>query len=328
MAMPELTEEEARELIRKWFPVLLREDISFREEIMGYMSGVLATKDDIARILSSLEGHSRILEEHSKAIQDLTRAIQEHSRILEEHSKTIEDLTRAVQEHSRILEEHSKTIQEHSRILEEHSKTIEDLTRAVQEHSRILEEHSKTIQEHSRILEEHSKTIQEHSRILEEHSKTIEELSKTIQEHSRVLEEHTKRIEKFERTLSAIGARWGVLAEESFRAAMRGVLEDLGYRVRKWRMKDESGTVYGFPSMVEADILIVNDKHILIEIKSSISRGDVATFARIVRLYEEREGISPRPIIVSPFIDTRARVLGEQLGIELYTSPEEVAEQG
>jgi hypothetical protein len=109
---------------------------------------------------------------------------------------------------------------------------------------------------------------------------------------------------------------------------MRGVLEDLGYRVRKWRMKDESGTVYGFPSMVEADILIVNDKHILIEIKSSISRGDVATFARIVRLYEEREGISPRPIIVSPFIDTRARVLGEQLGIELYTSPEEVAEQG
>ena len=297
--MPELTEEEAKELIRKWFPVLLREDISFREEIMGYMTGVLATKDDIARILSSLEGHSRILEEHSKTIQDLTRALQEHSRILEEHSKTI---------------------QEHSRILEEHSKTIQDLTRAVQEHSRILEEHSKTIQEHSRILEEHSKTIQDLTRTIQEHSRILEE-------HSRALEEHTKRIEKFDRTLSAIGARWGVLAEESFRAAMRGVLEDLGYRVRKWRVRDESGTVYGFPSMVEADILIVNDKHILMEIKSSISRGDVATFARIVRLYEDKEGISPRPVIVSPFIDTRARVLGEQLGIELYTSPEEVAEQ-
>jgi hypothetical protein len=249
MAAFELREEEAKEIVRKWFPVLLKEDIAFREEVMNQLTGVLATKDDIARILSKLEEHSQILQEHS-------RILQEHSRILQEHSEKLERLTQA------------------------------------------LEEQTKTLREHTRVLDEHTMT----------------------------LKEHTKSINKFDRTLSAVGARWGVLAEESFRAAMRGVLEDLGYQVRKWRIRDEDGKVYGHPTMIEADILIVNSQQILMEIKSSISTGDVGAFARISQIYEDKEGTKPRLVMVSPFINARAQVLGEQMGMELYTSAEEVVE--
>jgi hypothetical protein len=235
MAAFELREEEAKEIVRKWFPVLLKEDIAFREEVMSQLTGVLATKDDIARILSKLEEHSQILQEHSEKLERLTQILEEHTQILKEHTKT-------------------------------------------------------------------------------------------LAEHTRTLDKHTSRMDKFERTLSAIGARWGVSSEESFRGAMRGVLEDLGYQVRKWRIKDEVGKVYGHPTMVEADILIVNGQHILMEIKSSISTGDVGAFARISQIYEDKEGTKPRLVMVSPFIDVRAQVLGEQMGMELYTSPEEVVE--
>ncbi|MBM3238527.1 DUF3782 domain-containing protein [Candidatus Poribacteria bacterium] len=215
--------------------MLLKEDIAFREEVMNQLTGVLATKDDIARILSKLE-----------------------------------------------------------------------------ENSQILEEHSQILQEHSRILQEHSETLKRFGQILDKHTKT--------------LDEHTKSINKFDRTLSAVGARWGISSEESFRGAMRGVLEDLGYQVRKWRIRDEDGRVYGHPTMVEADILIVNGQCILMEIKSSVSTGDVGAFARISQLYEAKEGTKPRLVMVSLFINARAQVLGEQMGMELYTSPEEVVE--
>ena len=134
------------------------------------------------------------------------------------------------------------------------------------------------------------------------------------------------RMDKFERTLSAIGAIWGISFEESFRATMKGVLEDLGYQVKKWRIRDEDGKVYGYPTMIESDILIINNQQILMEIKSSISTGDVGAFARISQIYEDKEGTKPRLVMVSPFINARAQVLGEQMGMELYTSPEEVVE--
>ena len=229
MAAFELREEESKEIVRKWFPVLLKEDIAFREEVMDHLTGVLATKDDIARILSKQEEHSE-----------------------------------------------------------------------------------------------------------------------TLKEFAQVLDEHTMSINKFDRTLSAVGSRWGILAEESFRAAMRGVIEDLGYQVKKWRVRDEDGKVYGHSTMVEADILIINgqalhevsaersevvhevtterSEHILMEIKSSVSTGDVSAFARVSQVYEDKEKVKPRLVMVSPFIDARAQFLGEQLGMELYTSPEEVVE--
>ncbi len=209
-----------KDIVRKWFPLLLKTDPDFREEVMGQLTGVLATKDDIAKILSKLEEHSRILEEHS-------RILEEHSRILEGHSKRIEDLVR--------------------------------------------------------------------------------------------------RMDKFDKTLSAVGARWGVLAEEAFREGMVGILKDLGFTVKKWRIRDEEGIVFGRASMVEADILIKNGTHLLIEIKSSVSKFDVAGSRRIGELYEKREGVKPKVVIISPFVDSRAAALADDMGIEYYSTPEEVA---
>ena len=53
-----------------------------------------------------------------------------------------------------------------------------------------------------------------------------------------------------------------------------------------------------------------------------MSMGDVAELLRIGQLYEEENGIKPKLVIVSPYVDDRARKLAKEIGIEVYTPAE------
>ena len=136
------------------------------------------------------------------------------------------------------------------------------------------------------------------------------------------IEEHTKRIEKFDVTLSAIGSRWGILAESAFRQALRGMFEDrFGVKVSEWITEDKDGYVFGHPSIIQMDVVVKNGEHWLIEIKSSASRGDVSTLHRMGMLYEKEKGVKPaKLILVSPFVEDKAKAIASSLNIDVYTS--------
>ena len=80
---------------------------------------------------------------------------------------------------------------------------------------------------------------------------------------------------------------------------------------------DEKGIVYGHPSVVEVDLIVKDKEHILVEVKSRISRGDVAEIYRIGKLYEEVHGINPKLPIIGGFIDSRAWNTARKLEVEL-----------
>jgi len=176
------------------------------------------------------------------------------------------------------------------------------------------------------IIAEQNKIIAEHSKILAEHSKRLEELSKRLEEHSKILAEHSKRIEEsakevrdFRRTVTVIAHRFGVLSEEGFRDAMRYVVEEVFgvAKVERWVYNDVEGFVYGIPSIVEVNLLIKDKKHILLEVKSRVSRGDVMELHKIRELYEKITGIKPRSAIMGGLIDRGAKELAEKLGVEI-----------
>ncbi len=102
-----------------------------------------------------------------------------------------------------------------------------------------------------------------------------------------------------------------------------GVVEELlgVSRVGKWRFFDGDGFVYGHPSMVDIDLVVRDGEHVLVEVKASVSRGDVLELHRIGQLYEKATGVRPRLAIISPYADERARETASQLGVELYTAP-------
>jgi len=128
------------------------------------------------------------------------------------------------------------------------------------------------------------------------------------------------------RSIGALGARWGMQTEASFRHALAGILEkSFGVEVRNETLRDDAGEVFGRPDQVELDVIIRNGVLILCEIKSSISRSDMYIFDRKVTFYEKRHGRkATRKLVISPMVDARALALADELGIEVYSYAEDV----
>lgn len=125
---------------------------------------------------------------------------------------------------------------------------------------------------------------------------------------------------KFDDKLTALGARWGIQSENSFRNAMAGILADIGYTVEKYRKLDAEGRVHGHTCEVEIDVAVCNGMTVLVEIKSSLDHWDVYTFNRIAEFYEHQEKRkADRKIIISPFVTERVVNSAAELGIQIFT---------
>ncbi len=170
--------------------------------------------------------------------------------------------------------------------------------------------------------------VLEHSKAIRELQEQVRSLQEQVMENSRATRalqeqmlEHSKHIEGLTRTVQALGARWGFIAEDAFREGMRGIIEEFfGGRVERWIYRDEEGFVFGHPSVVEVDVVVRDGEHVLVEVKSSLSRADIYELWRKGQLYERVKGVKPRLVAVSPYVDERGRREAERLGIEVYTS--------
>jgi hypothetical protein len=184
-------------------------------------------------------------------------------------------------------------------------------------------ESEKKWEEQNKRWEENNKRWEENNKRWEENNKRWEENNKRI---DAILEEIKLLHRKHDTTIGALGARWGLRAESSFRDAIKGILEEsFPVKVQRYKAKDKEGIVFGKPDQVELDLIVKNGEVIVAEIKSSISKGDVATFLRKIDFYEKRENISvKRKIMISPMFDYGAREFALSFGIEVYGYPEEV----
>jgi hypothetical protein len=149
---------------------------------------------------------------------------------------------------------------------------------------------------------------------------------KQMQKNDEMFEELRKMQRKHESSIGALGARWGINSEVSFRKTLESILkENFGVKVINFEETDKEGIVFGHPSQIELDIIIKNGLLIICEIKSSISKADMFYFANKVRYYEKKKNkTANRKIVVSPMIDKRAYTVAEELGIECFTHAEDV----
>jgi len=148
-----------------------------------------------------------------------------------------------------------------------------------------------------------------------------EDMNKLREDMNKLREDMIRGFELVERHISALGARWGLMAEDAFREGLRGLLEkELGFRVERWRVYDNAGIVFGYPSEVEVDIAVSDGKLMLIEVSSHVKASDVLQFRRKAELYEKMTGRKPdRLIIVTPYADEKALEAARRLEIEAYT---------
>jgi len=151
---------------------------------------------------------------------------------------------------------------------------------------------------------------------LEERQQKLEERFTRLEERQQKLEEEMREIR---RIMLVVSHRFGILTEAGFREAMKYIIRDVfGVgEVEKWEYTDRDGQVYGYPSVVEVDVLIRDEEHILVEVKSRVSRGDVTILYRKGVLYERVKGVKPKLVILGGFIDKGVYEASEKLGVEI-----------
>ncbi len=200
-----------------------------------------------------------------------------------------------------------------------------------EEHKAYIEEQAKKWAENR---EEHKAYIEEQARYREEQARQWEAQARQWEIHQRENKEEFDRVheaimamaKKHDRSIGALGARWGMQSERSFRNALAGILEDnFGVEVLNINEYDEQGVVFGRPDQIELDVIVTNGLLLICELKSSIDKAGMHIFERKARFYESRHHRkADRLIVISPMIDPKAQKLAERLNIETYSDSEEV----
>jgi hypothetical protein len=169
-----------------------------------------------------------------------------------------------------------------------------------------------TIERIWQAIEKLEKTIKEG---FERQEKENQRIWQGIEEDRKANQKHFKRLDM---KLTALGARLGLMAEGTFRAGLKTIIEDLGYAVENVVFFDDEGYVFLEPSQIEIDIIIKDGRKTAVEIKSSVSEGDVITFERKVKLYEKKFNVKiDKKIILTPFTSSKAIQIAKSLDIEI-----------
>ena len=200
---------------------------------------------------------------------------------------------------------------------------LERFTR-LEERQQKLEERQQILEERFAELEERFAKLEERQQRLEERIIKLEERFARLEERQQKLEERFARIEEelrdTRRLVTVIAHRYGIITEEAFRQAMKYVVEEVfgTASVSRWSHYDSEGIVYGHPAVVEVDVMVRDDgTHVLLEVKSRVSRGDVLELSKVGELYERVMGVKPRLVIIGGFIDRGVPELAKKLGVEV-----------
>jgi Uncharacterized conserved protein containing a coiled-coil domain len=134
-------------------------------------------------------------------------------------------------------------------------------------------------------------------------------------------------IRRLDITITGLGARWGIMNEDAFREGVRELLKDAGWKVSREVLYDKEGYVYGEPSDVEYDVVIRDGVVTLIEITSSLKRGDLPVIRKKRELYEKVKNVKVNLVyLITPFIHDRyperVKAMARDMQIEVvYPTP-------
>jgi hypothetical protein len=253
------------------------------------------------------EAFTILIEEVINAIvKEIREGLKKQGEENERMWQNIERIWQAIDRLTKSIEETRKTMKEgFERQEKENERIWQNIERIWQTMNERFEKQEKDNERIWQAIKEgFERQEKENQRIWQ----AIEELRKDMKEG----------FERMNRKIDGLGARWGLMAEETFRAGIKTIIEDLGYAVENVVFFDDEGYVFLKPSRIEIDIIIKDGRKTAVEIKSSVSEGDVSAFERKVKLYERKFNIKiDKKIILTPFANSKAIEIAKSLGIEI-----------
>ena len=267
-------------------------------------------RQEIPEILQDREMRDYIVRSVNNYFAGKQETESRFDQILEELRRDREEQSRKWDEQNRKWDEYT---QEQNRKWDEQNRKWDEYT---QEQNRKWDEQNRKWEEQNRKWDEQNHKWDEQNHKWEENQRQIEQILQEIKAVNR----------KYDSSIGAIGARWGLYSESSFRNALKAILEEsFGVQVINITEYDDQGEVFGRPDQVELDLLIKNGLLIICEIKSSVSKSEVYTFEKKVQFYQRRhQREANRKIVISPMVADNAQKVAKDLGIEVYSYARDV----
>jgi hypothetical protein len=297
-----MNEEEVKAIIRKELPHLL-EDSQVRDFVMRTVHNFYAGKEETE------SRFDRVLEALERDRAESRQQREEQRRLWDEQRQRWEVNDQRWQEQLQLWEEQRQQQEVNDQRWEEQRQQQEVNDQSWQEQRQLWDEQRQRWEVNDQLW-------QEQRQKWEANDQRFQEMLQEIREVNR----------KHDSTIGALGARWGLYSEESFRNALAGILsESFGVEVVRIEEYDEQGEVFGRPDQIELDVLIHNGLLIICEIKSSMSKPDMYIFEKKVRFYQKQhDRTANRKIVVSPMVHPKAQQVAPFLGIEVYSYAGEV----
>ena len=163
-----------------------------------------------------------------------------------------------------------------------------------------------------------SQTVKELAEAQKDTDQSIKELTESQKRTDLRIEELTLEMKNgFKRStdsIAALGSRWGLQSEQTFRNALQSLLARTGYTVEK-----------GYYGDREVDVVIKNGEHILLEITSALKKKDIASLNRSAEDYFIKENIEPKLMIAAIYISPTVmrEIHDSPRPIELFSEEEE-----
>ncbi|BAP54666.1 hypothetical protein THII_0369 [Thioploca ingrica] len=304
MTLPSFDINQLDQLILQRLPALVRQNKQIQELVLEL------ARENFAERQETEDRFYQLLNELKRDREEQTRKWDEQNRKWDEQNRKWEEFKEYTQEQNRKWEEY---IQEQNRKWEEFKEYTQEQNRKWDEQNRKWDEQNHKWNEQNHKWEEYAQAQNR-------------KWNEAQQEFQRMHEDIMAIAQKQDRSFGALGARWGIQSENTFRNALAAILEkSFQVKVINVNEYDDEGTVFGRPDQVELDVIIKNGLLIICEIKSSVSKSDMYIFERKVRFYEKRHQRQVnRMLVISPMIDVRAQPVAQQLGIEVYTDSLEV----
>jgi hypothetical protein len=289
----ELNARAIKKIVREELPGLMKRDRSIRKFILDLSREELKEiRERTDRI--EVETESRF----DRLLEELRRDREEQSKKWEEQNKKWAEQNKKWEEQR--IEQNKKWAEQNKKWAEQNKKWEEQ---RIEQNKKWAEQNKKW--EEQRI---------EQNKKWAENQKEIEKLYITINR-------------KHDTTLGALGARWGLRTEASFRNALKDILKDFDIKVLNIKEYDGAGEVFDRPEEIELDLILINGMLIIAEIKSSMSRGDMYIFYKKAKFYEKihRRQVD-RLAVISPMVDDKALEAAKKLGIKVYSYADEMGE--
>jgi len=300
-----MSREEMRQFLREELPLVIQDYPDVRYMLIGALSETFARQTDVQAILEHLD---LLREDFNRQMAEFARR---HDAFEQRMEAMREDFNRQMAEFARrqdTFEQRMDAFAQRMDAFEQRMDAMrEDFNRQMAEFARRQD-----------AFEQRMEAMRE------DFNRQMAEFARRQDMFAQQLDEHFRRVESH---IGALGSRWGLQTEDSFRAALAGILDDrLGLRVERFRQIDTEGTVFGQPEQVEIDVVVRDGVCYLLELKSSLSKADVYTFVRKVAFYERLKGVTvQRRIVISPMLRPGVLETAQALGLEVYTSAYDVA---